>query len=881
MAIGITAKRVPQGKAPLEYLNEILQPLDGGRVCAIVPTIRNLRRITRNLYKSVEVFAIREFTSYANHYEGVNVPKQLRPYYLKKCVEQLSNDEKLAVFKSVDSELFTKLTYFIKTSSGILSFYRELSAEMITPEKLAKEGLYTDYETQINVLSTLWQNYVNMLANLSFTDEWEARKQAKYRDNFINRYDTFVFLISGFLTKYEQEQLKTLSQHKEVILVFNYAGELNQQHKQYEKNLGISIETQKLAELSRSNTHIIAHESYLAEFEYITNEIFRLHNSGISLEDMAIILPDEKMKAYFLHLDKYNLFDISSNEDIDSAEFFSTLNMLLDMRKNMAKHAEQMLEIKSVIDILHAPHLESDENSEHIKTLNKLIENDKLYIKLSELQHIDFFNQVAPNILSANDKGTFSYFIDATIKYVDSFADTSPNDKKTKIDVKSHLDMLKMTFANIDDTFTLEEAYSIIITELSTIKQVTPKGLLPVIGLLESRNMKYKAVFIPMLNDDVFPPSNAKDLFLNTEIRNRLALPTHADRENLVKNYVQQIVMHADYAYISYVENKNTGRRSSFVDEIIINNNGLNVTKYNISEPKLISHNKPVNSEKLKEITIPKTPAIVEKIKGAKISATRFNMYAKCSLQYYFNYIVGIKDEQGELDEDITSLMIGNAFHNAFDKTYQKGIKPTDSNYANSLREEFITYISEKDVYKYSQLEQFRVEDIIKDLPTIAATERERAENGYETIARELKLSAEYKGFTLDSTIDKLERSLEGCDLIDIKYKSSVNENKTIYTDENYEKLEKLGDWQMYFYAHLVKVAKGIDVEKLYHFDVKNSFKLVEVAAKENLDMFVKFFDEKLDEMVDADVAFTQTTNKNFCSFCHYTELCERKIWKP
>ncbi len=868
MAIGITAKRVPINTAPLDYLDSIISDMDGERVCVVVPTARNIRTITKKLYKTIDVFPISEFTAYANYATGINIPKQLRPYYLKKSVEQLTSDDKIAMFKASDSELISKLTYFIKTSSGILSFYRELSAEMIAPEQLLKAGVYTDYETQITVLSKLWQIYTENLAKDGLSDEWETRKNAVYRSEFIDRYDKFVFLISGFLTKYEQQQLKTLATQKDVTLIFNYAGELNKQHRLYEDYLDIEIEKQPINPLANSKLQIIEHESYLAEFEYITNEIFSLNkNNGIDFSKMAVVMPDEQLNSYFLHLDKYNLFDISAGKSIENTQFYSILSQLIEMHKDIS--TKNKIPIQSVINLLHTPIIKDDDTENNIKSLQKLIGDNFIYINLSELDNINFFKKIASIILTANEKDTLSYYIKLLSKYMKSIkSESHASDTQVVHDTITHIEMLTLLYKNIDDELTFDEAFAIIMQELNSVKQKTPKGKVAVIGILESRNNAYDAIFIPSLNSDVFPPNSQKDLFLNTELRNQLGLPTYIDREDLLKNYLLQIISQSKFAFISYINNKNSRRRSSFVEELLINYT-IKVEEYDISNPHLIDCGEKIKYKKSQAISIKKSEQIIEKILSTPLSASRFNIYANCSLRYYLQYFVRIESPV-EADEEISPMIIGTVIHNTLKIVDDKKISPLDKSYVQELKKTFIEQIEVTDAYKYSELEQYKMEDIVNSFDNIAFSEKERLENGFKTIAREKEYTVTYKGFTLKSTIDKVEQSSDGYNIVDYKYKSDI---KNI---NNIKVVEELNDWQIPFYAILFKLATGKDVNMLYHYDLKKNFKLFSVFPIAQLDDFQQFFDNKLGELISLNVPFTQTNDIKRCKYCDYKVVCGR-----
>lgn len=176
----------------------------------------------------------------------------------------LSTDDKVAVFRNDKTPLFESMTAFTKSSSGIFSFYRELASEMVEISSLQSVSLYSDYETQIAVLQRLWERYLELIHAAGFTDEWESYRSPSFRDEFISRYDEFIFLIGGYLTKYELEQLRKVGQILPVTLLFNYSGAKSSHHKIYEKVLDIKLDDRPAPTINLHNARLYACTGMLA-----------------------------------------------------------------------------------------------------------------------------------------------------------------------------------------------------------------------------------------------------------------------------------------------------------------------------------------------------------------------------------------------------------------------------------------------------------------------------------------------------------------------------------------------------------------------------------------------------------------------------------------
>lgn len=231
------------------------------------------------------------------------------------------------------------------------------------------------------------------------------------------------------------------------------------------------------------------------------------------------------------------------------------------------------------------------------------------------------------------------------------------------------LDELAVLYKNIDDELLFEETSYIIINEINKLSIDLPKKEISVTGILESRNIDYDVIFMPYMTEELFPPKNAKDLFINTEIRNQLKLPTFIDRENLMKNYLYQLMSNAKITIILYSENNFGARRSSFIEELAVKNH-LTELKYAPTSISLIQDNK-YYYPKDTEINIEKTDKIITKLKDFSYSASNLNIYNSCSLRFYLQYILKV-NQKVEPSENLDNRIFGTVLHNVFKYLFDK-----------------------------------------------------------------------------------------------------------------------------------------------------------------------------------------------------------------
>ena len=410
----ISCQYIPENKTALEFITEKAREVDlyENKVCLIVPTERNLRYLAGCGFRYVDIFSLSNFYNAAIEYEKILLPKELRPYYLLKAVQKLSKDEVYTVFKSNNEEFITSFLSFAKNSKNIFAFYRELFSENVSVDELSKAALYSDYEAQITILNKLWYIYVELIHNDNYMDKWESFSSFQLNDLFIESYNEYIFLINGFLTKYELSFIKKISQKQNVLVVFNYAGNLHTQHKEYEKFFETSaLKDKEMPVFSNSNTQIYECESNLSQIELITKKAFEINQKhNIPFNKMAVVMPDTSCKPYFIMLDVYKLFDVSAGDDMANTRTYALIENLLNIYEEIL--STNMVNIKSIINLLSDSFLLMIDEINMLKNkLNEMLEENKLYMIKDDLLELPFIKNYFYEFLNASEKATINYAI--------------------------------------------------------------------------------------------------------------------------------------------------------------------------------------------------------------------------------------------------------------------------------------------------------------------------------------------------------------------------------------------------------------------------------------------------------------------------------------
>lgn len=867
----ISCLNIPENTTPYSFISNLALKYDKKdyTTCLVLPTERNLRYMANCDFKYIEPYAVSNFFEILIDTDKKIMPAELRPFYLKKAVNKLTSEEITAVFKSDNKEFLQSFIPFAQNAKNIFSFFRELFAEMVDIESLVKAGKYSDYERQINILNHLWNIYIDIIHNDGWIDKYETYKDINLNNIFIDKYDNYIFLISGFLTKYELTVLKKISETKNVIIVFNYAGQKQSQHKEYESFFETkSLQDKTLPVFSNNNMQIFSCASDISQIELITKKAYELNKkNNIPFNRMAVIMPDTSCKTYFIKLDYYNIFDVSAGRDISSCSFISFINSLIELYSSCKS---EMIEIKELINILSNDMLQkNDEVQQLIENLYNMLKDNKLYLQKNKFLNEKIINEYLASFLATKENITVSESINAYKNLLNNIKPLFLLEEDMITETLLLLDKLAVVYKNIDDILLFEETAYIIMNEINKQSIDLPKKEIAVTGILESRNVDYDVLFIPYMTEELFPPKNAKDLFINTEIRRELKLPTFIDRENLMKNYLYQLMSTAQAVIISYCENNSGARRSSFIEELAIKNH-LTALKYSPHTISLIQEDKHYYPKDT-EISIEKTDKIIKYLQNFTYSASNLNIYNSCSLRFYLQYILQI-NEKTEPAESLDNRIFGTALHNVFKTLFDKKISVTDKSYLQAFQDEFNNQMTKYDAYTYNIVEQFIASIIQNNIPKIVSAEQNHIKNGYKEVDREYRVQVKFNNFYINGIIDKVEKYKNDIIVTDYKYKNDDKIKPVL--NNNFEKID---DIQLPVYALLLDYETKKLPADLFYLSIKEKFEYKHGFDISFYDDFKDYLAGILKDIVDKTKPFEQTKEYKHCDYCPYKSVCGRE----
>ncbi|WP_297960279.1 PD-(D/E)XK nuclease family protein [uncultured Campylobacter sp.] len=388
-----------------------------------------------------------------------------------------------------------------------------------------------------------------------------------------------------------------------------------------------------------------------------------------------------------------------------------------------------------------------------------------------------------------------------------------------------------------DENLSLGNLIDLFLLEISRIKLDDVRGgKVTVMGLLESRGLQFDGVIIPDFNDDLVPKRSSGEMFLNSALRARAGLISHADRENLQRFYYDGLLRGAKKSAICYLQSVEK-LPSRFLKSFEVQQDAefsqedyLRLFGREEFKPALCGQEDPVARHDFF---------------AEELSFSRLDTFLECKRKYYYRYVFGLK-EGLKFGED--NALLGKILHTSFQRLYERaGMK----------------FSMEKFRFIYSQLAReagiarFDAELELKSVEKLAKLLKEH-EQIWSFSGSEVSLKGELDGVRLSGRIDRIDEDKAGRKFI-IDYKRGSAKKH----------MEK---FQLTFYRALL--AQECECAYLSLKDCAFAAPGDKTPSLENLRETLSSIGKEF----ASEVAFTRTEAVQSCEYCDYKIICKGQI---
>ncbi|MFK5975220.1 MAG: PD-(D/E)XK nuclease family protein [Sulfurovum sp.] len=691
----------------------------------IYPTSRALRRVVAQ-HKEQNGFipALMRIDEFERR--STLIPKKTQIDPLQRVIF-LRQSAKFEAFENLKVDL--SLVRFFTKSDALFKFFEELSGEQVSFATLATADAYIEFESHLEILEKLLKNYKQILDKEGFIDKAFIPASYHINKSFIKSYSTIEIHLEGYLSRFELELIDKISQYTKVLIYYT-TSKFNLKMQERFEDIGVIVPNNSHICFDMSSKEIVSTEpndaviiaSIFSTEERIEQvalafaQIEEMVSSGISPDDIVLILPDESIKEQFMIFDRYHNLNFAMGYDYSKKRVYKSLDAIYRYWQSREKEDRFIVE-RYGFDI------EVIDNIPH----SKKCEVDSFFLILDGLKLLD-----AP--LIGNSRGErYNQRVEESYIYFSKIFE------KARFTPKEWLFLWLKSLGEI------------------TIDDVRG-GMITVMGVLETRGVAYEGVVIIDFNESIVPSSSSKDQFLNSSVRSFANLPTKHDRESLQKQYYKRLLEQASSVSIIYSTSENR-LPSKFLYEL-----GLD-SAIAISSQLNLLYNEP------SQIITPLDP-VVENFNAFDIvwSASRLKTYLDCQRKYYYRYIQKIKPqkEEAELNE-------GSFLHSLLDHLHREN----DSyQTAEEMQKQIDILLDTLLPYDSAKLDYQKLLWREK-LKGYIDTQIDHFAQGYKVVEREIEFQGEIGGLKFKGRIDRIDQTHTETLVIDYKTGSTAEANKS------------------------------------------------------------------------------------------------------
>ncbi len=684
-----------------------------------------------------------------------------------------------------DLKLDLSLVRFFTKSDALFKFFEELAGEGVGFGTLAEADAYAEFTTHLDILERLLSNYHTLLEGKGLTDKAFIPSAYTLNVGFLSTYKNIEIYLEGYLSHFELGLLEEIS--KQVSLTLHYStSKFNFKMQERFETLGIKLPNNKHTSFSMTSKEVLNVEPNDAKVEVkvyaveerqeqiavVFKEIEQMVHSGISPEEIVLILPDESFKEHFTLFDTHNNLNFAMGYDYSNGRIYKSLEALYGYWQGRDDESKKLLERYGF-------------NIEALDTLSSA----------KKIKVTDFFKR-----------------IDGLGLHESPLVDGDKKEKFNERVLERYLHFIKVLES---EELSLKEWLFLWLKSLIKVTMDDVRGgKVTVMGVLETRGVSFEAVIIVDFNEGVVPATSSKDQFLNSQVRAFANLPTKNDREALQKQYYKRLLEEAKEAVILYSSSDNK-LPSKFLYEL-----GLEKAEKIQAQLDLLY----AQPSQLEELENPKVEVFDARI--ITWSASRLKTFLDCKRKYYYRYIQKIQAKQ---DEELNE---GAFLHSLLDHLYRE----QDSYHSTEEMQKNIDILLDKLLPYEDAKTNYQKLLWKEKLKGFIESQIAHFKADWKVVEREKEFQADIGGLKFKGRIDRIDQNATHTLVLDYKSGSTkeAQKSKNIETLNDLQMSiyqQMLSSKYQNINLAFVKLFENGEIEEITALDEKNE-RLAEVIVE-------------------------------------------------
>ena len=652
-------------------------------------------------------------------------------------------------------------------------------------------------------------------------------------------------------------------------------------------------------------------------------------------EQVALVLADESLlDQVLLYVGEFkDRLNITMGYSLKKTAIFSWLQLFWEVRKSLSTGKFPVALVKQVLD---HPLMVTYFNHQKTKIPADFILSTDLYISKERLNDLGL-----PLINKMLVEANFMDLLPALASILNDFLLAIPKQEFDQEAQAIHsvlgvLETVGQTFSGND--FITPKSGQLLLTQLIQQQKLTFEGAekrsLHVMGLLETRTLDFDRVLFLSLNEGSLPGSRKRESLIPLDIAsmNTFDLPTFTQADAVASYHFHRLLQRPREIHFMYVlpsEKSSVKEMSRFIRQLEFDWVKKN-PNIHWHEP-MIQLNEPVGILQNIEHSVIKTPDIIAQLHAnfslRGLSPSSLAMFDRCSLQYYYAQIAGLRKEK-QHEEEMGADVFGTWVHKVLELMDRDVLDKHDGYYDQTTVDVRIAALDDYLDAAMAEIQRtegvFEVEKgfnyVLREVAKTILTRYFQEEVSWERARVQLiaieetletQLSVHDLALKIKGRVDRLDRlGVNTYRIID--YKTGKVEQKDLAIGEEglFYELTKEGFkpklFQLWFYKFLLasvcQDSSDTYADLMGKIDRANiiitsgiiSFRNMDAAVisedehnlwfepGQDLDGFLAMgkavFAAWVDRIVDVGKPFEKTKDVETCQWCDFKVICHREI---
>jgi len=406
-----------------------------------------------------------------------------------------------------------------------------------------------------------------------------------------------------------------------------------------------------------------------------------------------------------------------------------------------------------------------------------------------------------------------------------------------------------------------------------------------ILGLFETRCLSFENVIVVDLNEGILPKLKIQEPLIPREVMLNLGLNRLEKEEEIQRYQFNSLISSAKQVHLIYEKNQEK-EKSRFLEQIFWQ---IQKAKGDLQAINVSGVSFPMATT-LKSCQIDKSGPIIEFLKKGEYSATRINTYLQCSLKFYYQYVLGIEEEEDLVNEPQAS-QIGTFIHELLEETFKvfKAKKPLIDDKFRSYFFDKMEGKFQKELNPRMKSDSFLLERIIGNrLQRFLDSEQERDVEKIISLEQkcQARLTLEKYFLKFNYTIDRIDEFKDGSIVI-LDYKTGgadlaprnlkVLENMKIERQAIKENIKSFQLPLYYYFTSQEFPDRELNAEfyNLRTLERKSFISQTDYLRREKiLEICLESLKLLFDELFDPSIPFKPERDERRCSFCRFKGIC-------